>query len=178
MPERKRRQLSNHDDVIKWKHFPHYWPFVRGIHRWPVNSPHKGQWNGALMFSLICAWLNGSINNREAGDLRHYRDHYDVTVMWDEMRWDEIRVDEIRWDGVIWDEIVDTTKYSNLSSLSKLSKRVSPHPTCGDTCQMWTCNDPNDPRDIDRCMEKAELLQSPLLISKQRSDSDSVFPKL
>ena len=21
---------------------PHYWPFVRGIHRWPVNSPHKG----------------------------------------------------------------------------------------------------------------------------------------
>ena len=22
-----------HDDVIKWKHFPRYWPFVRGIHR-------------------------------------------------------------------------------------------------------------------------------------------------
>ena len=34
---------SVHDDVIKWKHFPRYWPFVRGIHRWPVNSPHKGQ---------------------------------------------------------------------------------------------------------------------------------------
>ena len=32
-----------HDDVIKWKHFPRYWPFVRGIHRSPVNSPHKGQ---------------------------------------------------------------------------------------------------------------------------------------
>ena len=43
-----------HDDVIKWKHFPRYWPFVRGIHRSPVNSPHKGQWRGALMFSLIC----------------------------------------------------------------------------------------------------------------------------
>ena len=27
-----------HDDVIKWKHFPRYWPFVRGIHRPPVNS--------------------------------------------------------------------------------------------------------------------------------------------
>ena len=40
------------DDDIKWKHFPHYWPFVRGIHRWPVNSPHKGQWRGALMLSL------------------------------------------------------------------------------------------------------------------------------
>ena len=47
-----------HDDVIKWKHFPRYWPFVRGIHRSPVNSPHKGQWRGALMFSLICAWIN------------------------------------------------------------------------------------------------------------------------
>ena len=45
-----------HDDVIKWKHFSRYWPFVRGIHRSPVNSPHKGQWRGALMFSLICAW--------------------------------------------------------------------------------------------------------------------------
>ena len=41
---------KQHDDVIKWKHFPHYWPFVRGIHRSPVN-PHKGQWRGALMFS-------------------------------------------------------------------------------------------------------------------------------
>ena len=39
-----------HDDVIKWKHFSRYWPFVRGIHRLPVNSPHKGQWRGALMF--------------------------------------------------------------------------------------------------------------------------------
>ena len=46
-----------HDDVIKWKHFPCYWPFVRGIRRSPVNSPHKGQWHGALMFSLICARL-------------------------------------------------------------------------------------------------------------------------
>ena len=48
--------LLAHDDVIKWKHFPHYWPFVRGIHRSPVNSPHKGQWRGALMFSLMCAY--------------------------------------------------------------------------------------------------------------------------
>ena len=44
---------SSHDDVIKWKHFPRYWTFVRGIHRSPVNSPHKGQWHGALMFSLM-----------------------------------------------------------------------------------------------------------------------------
>ena len=45
---------QNHDDVIKWKHIPRYWPFVQGIHWSPVNSPHKGQWCGALMFSLMC----------------------------------------------------------------------------------------------------------------------------
>ena len=70
-----------HDDVIRWKHFPRYWPFVRGIHRFPVNSPHYGQWRGALMFSLICVWINGWVNNRESGDLRRYCAHYDVIVM-------------------------------------------------------------------------------------------------
>ena len=63
------------------KHFPSYWPFVRGIHRSPVNSPHKGQWRGALMFSLICDWINGWVNNREAGDWRRHHPRYDVTVM-------------------------------------------------------------------------------------------------
>ena len=52
-------RVQNHDDVIQWKHFTCYWPFVRGIHRSPVNSPHKGQWREALMFSLIWAWTNG-----------------------------------------------------------------------------------------------------------------------
>ena len=47
----------------------------------PVKSPHKGQWRGTLMFSLICVWINGWVNNREAGDLRRHRAHYDVTVM-------------------------------------------------------------------------------------------------
>ena len=60
-------QCADHDDVIKWKHFPRYWPFVRGIHRSPVNSTHKGRWRGALIFSLICVWINGWVNNREAG---------------------------------------------------------------------------------------------------------------
>ena len=75
------RWLRVHDDVIKWKHFPRYWPFMRGIHRSPVNSLHKGQWRGDLMFSLLCAWINGWANNREAGDLRRHRTHYDVIVM-------------------------------------------------------------------------------------------------
>ena len=70
-----------HDDVIKWKYFPRYWPFLREIHRWPVDSPHKGQWRGAWMFSLICAWTNGWENNRGADYLRHHRTHYDLTAM-------------------------------------------------------------------------------------------------
>ena len=72
---------DHHDDVIKWKHSPRYWPFVRGIHRSPVNSPHKGQWRGALMFALIYAWTNSWVNNQNAGDLRCYHAHYDVIVM-------------------------------------------------------------------------------------------------
>ena len=55
-----------HDDVIKWKHLSRYWPFVRGIHRSPVNSTHKGQWRGALMFSLICG-LNKHLSKQSLG---------------------------------------------------------------------------------------------------------------
>ena len=69
------------DNVIKWKHFPRYWPLVRGIHRSPVNSPHKCQWRRALMFSLICARINGWVNNDEASELRRHRAHYEVIVM-------------------------------------------------------------------------------------------------
>ena len=47
----------------------------------PVNSPHKGQWRGALMFSLICTRINGWVNNNEAVDLRRHRAHYDAIVM-------------------------------------------------------------------------------------------------
>ena len=75
------RRFRVHDDVIKWKHIPRYWPFVRGMHRSPVNFPHKGQWGRSLMFSLICAWINGWVNNREPGDLKRHRDHCDIT-MW------------------------------------------------------------------------------------------------
>ena len=55
-----------HDDVIKWKHFPRYWTFERGIHLPPVHSPHKGQWRGALMFSLISA-LNKRLSKQSWG---------------------------------------------------------------------------------------------------------------
>ena len=48
-----------------------------GIYRSSMDSPHKGQWRGALMFCFICARTNGWANNRDAGDLRHY----DIIVM-------------------------------------------------------------------------------------------------
>ena len=67
-----------HDDIIKWKR---YWPFVRGIHWSPVNFQHKGQWRRALMFPLICTWINGWVNNPEAGDLRCHHAHYDIIVI-------------------------------------------------------------------------------------------------
>ena len=54
---------------------------MKHMSRWPVNSLHKEQWRGALTFSFICAWINAWVNNREAGDLRRHRAHYDVTVM-------------------------------------------------------------------------------------------------
>ena len=73
--------LRFHDAVIKWKHFPRYCPFVRGIHRSPVNSPHKGQWRGALVFLWSAPWISGWVNNLEDADLRRHRAHYDVTLM-------------------------------------------------------------------------------------------------
>ena len=58
--------LPSHDDVIKWKHFPRHWPFVRGIHWSPVNYTHKGQGRGALMFSSICH-LNKRLSKQSWG---------------------------------------------------------------------------------------------------------------
>ena len=69
------------DDVVKWEHFPHYRPFVQGIHQSQVDSPHKGQWCRALIFSLIYAWTNGCANNGAAGDLRCHHAHFEFTVM-------------------------------------------------------------------------------------------------
>ena len=56
-------------------------PLWRGIQQSPVDSPHKGRWRRALMFSLICAWKNGWAHNRDAGDTRPHWAHYDATVM-------------------------------------------------------------------------------------------------
>ena len=72
---------TGHDDGIKCNYFRRYWTFVREINWSPVNSTYKGQWCGALMFSVICTWTNGWVNNRDASDLRRHRAQYYVIVM-------------------------------------------------------------------------------------------------
>ena len=66
----------SHDEVFKWKYFPCYWPFVRGIHRSPVAVTRNFG-----VFFYFYAWTNGWANNRCGGDLRCHRARYDVTVM-------------------------------------------------------------------------------------------------
>ena len=75
------RPLQINYDVIKWKHFPRFWPFCVGNSTVTGGSPHKGQWREALMFSLIYAWINGWTNNRDAGEFRGHCAHYDAAVM-------------------------------------------------------------------------------------------------
>ena len=71
--------------IIWWCHqmetFSALLALCEGIHRSPVDSPHKGQWSGVLMFYLI--WTNSWPNDRDTGDLRRHRAYYDVTVMWE-----------------------------------------------------------------------------------------------
>ena len=71
-----------HDDVIKWNHFPRYWPFVRGINHSRLIPRTKAS-DAELWCFLICIWINGWVNNREAGYLRRYRANFDVIVMYE-----------------------------------------------------------------------------------------------
>ena len=131
--------LQTHDDVIKWKHFPRYWPFLRRIHRSPVNFPHKGQWRGALMFSLIWTWINSWVNNPEAGDLRRHRAHCDVSVMnilsrrlynsfkgdiyllsilW--YYWQDHTINNYKWNNSGWMKFDEIITYANFIKLQFL----------------------------------------------------------
>ena len=71
-----------HDDVIKWKHFPRYWPFVRGIHRSPVNSPHKGQWRWRTFDVYFDLHLNKRLSKQSwCWWFETLSSPYDVTLM-------------------------------------------------------------------------------------------------
>ena len=84
---------------------------MRGIHRSPVTSPHKGQWRGAFIVSLICAWINRWVNNREAGNLRQYRAHYDAIVMLAHICVTRARLPNLHYAG--------TSKQSNCTFLQQ-----------------------------------------------------------
>ena len=93
----------------------------------PVNSPHKGQSRAALMFSLICVWINGWVNNREPGDLRRHRSHYDVNVMRESKIMADIeqqcnKVDMIDWKYWSLDKMFDNQQTAFSSTF--LSKKV------------------------------------------------------
>ena len=71
----------SHDDVIKWKHFPRYWPFVREFtgHRWiPLTKASDA---GLWCFLWSAPKQTVGKRNRYAGDLRRHHAHYDVIVM-------------------------------------------------------------------------------------------------
>ena len=76
------RYFPNFSTLSKQELAVEYYVYIwKVLPRSPVNSPHKGQWCGALMFSSICARINGWVNNGEAGDLRRHPVHCDVIVM-------------------------------------------------------------------------------------------------
>ena len=125
--------VSVHDDVIKWKYFPRYWPFVWGIYRSLVNSPHNGQWRGALMFSLICAWFMGWVNNREAGDLRRHNAHNDVIVM----KWALLQVHFLSSILPPFTRIQSFQIYSRLVGCYVHTSKISLQLKCGETYFIW-----------------------------------------
>ena len=75
-----------HDvDVTWWRHQMETFSALLAL--CARNSPVTGEFPAQrpvtrdLMFSLICTWTNDWVNNRDAGDLRRHRGHYDVTIM-------------------------------------------------------------------------------------------------
>ena len=72
------QRMDLHDDIIKWKHYSRYWPFVPGIGEFPAQRPVTQSF--AVFFDL-CLVINGWVNSHEAGDLRRHCTDYDVIVM-------------------------------------------------------------------------------------------------
>ena len=101
------KPLVSHDDATLLA--PMLWGFTGG-------SPHKDLWRGALMFSLICAWTNGLANNRDGGDLRRHRAHYDITVILLLIR----LLTEIMLFGVELIHLVTTWRHRSGSTLAQV----------------------------------------------------------
>ena len=119
-PKHDRCAHLMHDDVIKWKHFPRSWPFVRGIPRSPVNSPHKGQSRGALMFSLICA-----LSERLSKQWWGWRFETPSRLLWRHcnVKWCSIRLPH-RPSLVHYSEFIMSTMASQITGVSIIYSTV------------------------------------------------------
>ena len=58
MSECWHRWVTYYCDVMIWKHFPHYWPFVRRIHRSPANQTGLVMWCFGFHFIMLNRLLN------------------------------------------------------------------------------------------------------------------------
>ena len=76
MSECWHRWVTYYCDVMIWKHFPHYWPFVRRIHRSPANQ--TGPVMRRFGFHFVLRWTRFWTSNAMTGDLRRLGAH----VMW------------------------------------------------------------------------------------------------
>ena len=83
--------MALHDDVIKWKHFPCNWPFVRGISPVTGEFPAQRPVTRSFDVSLICA-LNKRLSKQSLGwwfetpSRSLWRHFLDPPKMW-RMRW-------------------------------------------------------------------------------------------
>ena len=62
---------DHHDDVIKWKHVPRYWPFVRGFHRSPVPRSFDVSLDLRLNKQLSRQWCGWWFETPSRPSLRH-----------------------------------------------------------------------------------------------------------
>ena len=66
-----------HDNVMIWKHFPHYWPFVSKIHQSPVFSRHKGP-----LIRILDAFFVLSLDKLVKKTVEWVMNLDDTTLMW------------------------------------------------------------------------------------------------
>ena len=99
-----KRRIFNSYTHSWWRHqmetFSALLALCAGIDRSPVNSPHKGQWRGALKFFLMGAWIHGWVNNREDADLRRHHAHHDVTGC--NKRKDIVEIESLLYPLILW----------------------------------------------------------------------------
>ena len=97
--------------------------------------PHKGQWRGALMLYLICAWINGWVSNHEAGDLIHHRARYDATVM---LGVEKLKISYNKEDLINWRLYPSPGRHESIYHIKPLYEPAWGYEIWQDVNMMWT----------------------------------------